>query len=79
MFWLGVALSFIGWLWLVVNAFRESALWGIGSLIISPIALIFGLLNFGENKIPLLLSLVGLVMYFMGAGAAAEQAMSMPQ
>lgn len=79
MFWLGVALSVIGWLWLVVNAFRESALWGIGSFIISPIALIFGLLNFGENKIPLLLSVVGLVMYFMGVGAAAEQAMSMPQ
>jgi len=79
MFWLGVALSLVGWLWLVVNAFRESALWGIGSLIISPIALIFGLLNFGENKIPLLLSIAGLALYFMGAGAAADQAMSMAQ
>lgn len=79
MFWLGVALSLVGWLWLVVNAFRESALWGIGSLVISPIALIFGLLNFGENKIPLLLSVLGIVLYFMGAGAAAEQAMSMAQ
>ena len=79
MFWLGVALSVIGWLWLVVNAFRESALWGIGSLIISPIALIFGLLNFSENKIPLLLSVLGIVLYFMGAGAAAEQAMSVAQ
>jgi hypothetical protein len=46
---------------------------------IGPIALIFGLLNFSENKIPLLLSVAGLVMYFMGAGAMAEQAMSMPQ
>lgn len=79
MFWLGVALGFIGWLWLVVNAFRTSALWGVGSLLISPIALIFGLLNFGENKIPLLLSVLGLVLYFMGAGAAMEQAMSMTQ
>lgn len=77
MFWLGVALGFIGWLWLVVNAFRTSALWGIGSLLISPIALVFGLLNFGENKIPLLLSVLGVVLYFMGAGAAMEQAMSM--
>lgn len=79
MFWLGVAIGFIGWLWLVVNAFRTSALWGVGSLLISPIALIFGLLNFGENKIPLLLSVLGLVLYFMGAGAAMEQAMSMSQ
>ena len=37
MFWLGVALSFVGWLWLVVNAFRQSAMWGIGSLLISAI------------------------------------------
>ncbi|GAB3104149.1 hypothetical protein [Lysobacter terrae] len=79
MFWLGVALGFIGWLWLVVNAFRSSALWGIGSLVISPIALIFGLLNFAENKIPLLLSVLGLVLYFMGAGAAMQQAMTMGQ
>jgi len=49
---------------------------GIGSFIISPIALIFGLLNFSGNKIPLLLSVAGLAMYFMGAGAAAEQAMA---
>ena len=77
MFWLGVALSLVGWLWLVVNAFRESALWGIGSLLISPIALIFGLVNFSANKIPLLLCIVGVVMYFMGVGAVADEAMSM--
>jgi hypothetical protein len=81
MFWLGVALSFVGWLWLVVNAFRQSAMWGIGSLLISPIALIFGLLNFAENKIPLLLCVVGIVLYFMCVGDAAvvDPAMTMPQ
>lgn len=79
MFWLGVALSLVGWLWLVVNAFRASALWGIGSLVISPIALVFGLLNLGENKIPLLLAVAGLVLYFIGAGAVAGQAMDLPQ
>ena len=77
MFWLGVALSLVGWLWLVVNAFRESALWGIGSLLISPIALIFGLVNFGPNKIPLLLCVVGIVPYFMGVGSVADEGMSM--
>ena len=77
MFWLGVALGFIGWLWLVVNAFRTSALWGVGSLLISPIALVFGLLNFGENKIPLLLSVVGIAMFFMGYGSYVEQMQAM--
>ena len=67
MFWLGVTLSFVGGLWLVVNAFRASVLWGLGSLLIPFVALIFGLINFGENKIPLLLSVLGIAMYFMGA------------
>jgi hypothetical protein len=79
MFWLGVALGLVGWLWLVVNAFRSSPLWGVGSLLISPIALVFGLLNFAENKIPLLLAVAGLVLYFMGAGAAMQEAMSVAQ
>ena len=73
-------MSFVGWLWLVVNAFRQSAMWGIGSLLISPIALIFGLLNFAENKIPLLLCVVGIVLYFLGVGdAVVDPAMTMPQ
>ena len=82
MYWLGVVLSVVGWLWLVVNAFRTSTMWGIGSLLISPISLIFGLLNFAENKIPLLLSVVGIVLYFMGIGndvAQMQDAAMLPQ
>ena len=32
MYLLGLGLSVIGVLWIVVNAFRESVLWGLGSL-----------------------------------------------
>lgn len=78
MFWLGVLLSTVGGLWLVVNAFRSSgALWGLGSLLVPFVAQIYGLLNFGDNKIPLLLSVVGLVLVFMGYGDYVQQVAEM--
>ncbi len=78
MFWLGALLSTVGGLWLVVNAFRSSGvLWGLGSLLIPFVAQIYGLLNFGENKIPLLLSVVGIALFFMGYGDYTEQVAAM--
>ena len=74
MYLLGMALGLIGWLWIVVNAFRESVLWGVGSLLISPIALVFAVINFGANKIPLLLCVIGIVLVFMGMPSAADLA-----
>ena len=69
MFWLGALLSTVGGLWLVVNAFRSSGvLWGLGALIVPFVAQLYGLLNFSENKIPLLISVAGIVLFFMGYG-----------
>jgi hypothetical protein len=73
MFWLGVILSFVGSLWIVVNAFRTSVLWGLGSLFIPLVSLIFAIMNFAENKIPLLLCLLGMVLCFMGYGSYIAQ------
>lgn len=73
MFWLGVILSLIGGLWIVVNAFRTSVLWGLGSLLVPFVSLIFALLNFGTNKIPLLISVIGMALLVMGYGSLAEQ------
>ncbi|NUO76225.1 MAG: hypothetical protein HOQ32_09445 [Lysobacter sp.] len=72
MYLLGLALSAIGVLWIVVNAFRESVLWGLGSLLIPFVALIFGLMNFSANKIPLLLCLIGAVLIAVGMPSMAE-------
>lgn len=80
MFWLGMLLSATGGLWLVVNAFRSSgALWGLGSLFVPFVAQLYGLLNFGDNKLPLAISLAGLGLVGLGwsdymAQAAAMQA-----
>lgn len=72
MYLLGIGLSLIGWLWIVVNAFRESVLWGVGSLLISPVALVFAIINFGANKIPLLLCVIGIVLLFMGMPSTSD-------
>lgn len=83
MFWLGVLLSLVGSLWIVVNAFRTSVLWGLGTLFVPFVSLIFALLNFAGNKIPLLLCVLGLVLCFMGWGSYVAQmqdaAAAMPQ
>lgn len=71
MYWIGCILMLVGGIWLIVNGFRKSIWWGLGNLLIPFVALIFGLLNFAENKIPLLLYVVGLVLFFMGGGMSA--------
>lgn len=68
MYVLGIVLIAIGAIWIIVNAFGQSVWWGIGSLLIPFVALIFALLNFAENKLPLLLYVVGVVLLVMGGG-----------
>lgn len=75
MFWLGVVLSVVGGLWIVVNAFRNGgALWGIGSLLVPFVGLVYGLMNFADNKVPLLLYAGGVVLCMIGYGSLVEQA-----
>ncbi|WDQ15482.1 hypothetical protein [Rhodopirellula sp. P2] len=66
-----MAASVVGWLWITVMAFSEGEiLWGLGCLIISPVCLIYGFLNFQELKIPVLMLAIGLVAR-IGLGAIA--------
>jgi hypothetical protein len=75
MFYLGMCLTFIGGLWIVVNAFRNGGvLWGVGSLLVPLVGLVYGLLNFAENKLPLVLYAAGIVLCVIGWGSIAEQA-----
>ena len=78
MFWLGMIMASVGGLWLAINAFRSgSALWGIGSLLLPFVAQIYGFLNLDDNKIPLVLSGIGLVLLFMGYGDYVDQVAAM--
>jgi hypothetical protein len=61
MYFLANIVAIIGWVWIVVNAFRNDGVgWGIGCLICGPIFLFYGIKNFGDNKIPLLMAIVGI-------------------
>jgi hypothetical protein len=72
MFWIGALLCIVGGLWIVVNAFKESLWWGLGSLFIPLVGLIFAIMNFAENKIPLLLYVIGLVLLFVGGAFSGQ-------
>lgn len=65
---LGLVLIAVGTIWIVINAFGESVMWGLGALLLPFVAVIFALMNFAGNKLPLLLYIAGVVMYVMGGG-----------
>jgi hypothetical protein len=65
---IGAILGIVGYIWLLVLAFSESILWGIGSLLCGLVALVFGITRWPETKVPILLYVAGLVL--SGAGQA---------
>ena len=74
MHYLGIALCLIGGLWIVVNAFRTSIWWGLGSLLIPVVALVFAIMNFAANKIPLAIYVVGIVLLLVGLPSMSQYA-----
>lgn len=77
LYWIGIVLCVVGGLWIVVNAFKQSIWWGLGSLIIPLVGLVFAIMHFAENKIPLLLYVVGIVLLIAG-GVFAGGSMPVP-
>lgn len=66
-----LAFSVIGWLWITVAAFGDGeVIWGIGCILLAPVSIIYGFLNFGELKIPVLMLCVGMASRF-GIGMLA--------
>jgi len=69
---LGVAVMLAGAIWLLVTAFSESILWGLGCLFVPFVSLIFLILHFDKAGKPFGLWLIGLVTMlggnFLGGG-----------
>ncbi len=63
----GCLACFVGGVMVLIKAFQESLLWGIGSLFIPFILLIFAILNLNETKQGLLIWVGGLVLMILGA------------
>lgn len=63
---IGAALCVIGGLWLLILAFQTSILWGLGSLIVPFVSLIFAITHWDEAKTPFLTAVVGVILIFVG-------------
>jgi hypothetical protein len=62
----GALIYVVGAIWLLVAIFRESILWGLGSLLVPLAALIFVILHWDAAKRPLVVGLIGLAIGVFG-------------
>ena len=67
---IGYLLLFIGGLLFLVEMFKESILWGLGGMFISPVSLIFLIMHWDAAKRPFLLQLCS-IPFILGAVALA--------
>ena len=63
----GALFTVIGGIWFVVNAFRESLLWGIGVLVFPFASLLFLILEWQSAKRPFGLQIFGVVLILFAA------------
>ena len=71
---IGGIIMLVGGIWVLVIAFQESVLWGLGSLFIPFVSLIFVAMHWDKAGKPFLISLAGLVPYLIGVAMAASAA-----
>jgi len=63
----GVIVAVVGSIGLIIAAFHESVLWGLGVLVIPIVGLIFVALHWQETKKPFLTNLAGLALIVVSA------------
>jgi hypothetical protein len=71
----GLAVAAVGGIWLIVVAFQESVLWGLGSLFIPLVGLAFVISHWDAAKRPFLINLGGALLIVLGTvlgGTGAE-------
>ena len=62
LFYIGCLVSIIAGIWLLVVAFKTSIWWGLGSLIVPFVSLIFVIMHWETAKKPFLWGLLGFAM-----------------
>ena len=55
----GLALVALAWIWLIVRAFQETVWWGLASLLLPPLALVFALRHAQKAMTPLIVFVLG--------------------
>lgn len=65
---LGFVIMLIGGLWVLIEAFKESILWGLGCLFIPIVTLVFVIMHWDKAGKPFLIQIVGMVIFAVGGG-----------
>jgi len=63
----GLVVSLVGGIWLLVKAFQTSILWGLGSIFVPFVSLIFVITHWEIARRPFLISLGGAVLLIIGS------------
>ena len=63
---IGAIISLIFGIQILIMAFQESVLWGIGYLVCAPVPLIFIIMHWQKTKRPFLMSLIGVPFIVVG-------------
>ncbi|MBN1807512.1 MAG: hypothetical protein JW909_00475 [Planctomycetes bacterium] len=76
----GAIVMLVGWIMILIKAFKASVGWGIASLLVGIVALVFAIMNWQDCKKAFLIWVVGFVVYIIGfaitlsgASSAIEQ------
>jgi hypothetical protein len=67
LFYLGSVVALVGAIWLLVVAFKESVWWGLGSIFIPFVSLVFVIMHWQVSKKPFLIQVAGVVLCVVGA------------
>src|ERR1700741_4850151 len=70
----GAIIAIVGGIMVLIEAFRESFLWGIGSLLLWPVQLYFVATHWAQTKKGFLMALAGVGLIILGAVAAPNKA-----
>lgn len=70
---IGSIIAVVGGLMLLIETFRESVVWGLASLFIGPVSLIFVILHWDVAKKPFLIQLAGICIAFLGVALGATE------
>ena len=63
---IGSILSLVGWIWIVIAAFKDSPLWGILSFCVPIVSLVYGIMHWADLKVPTILLVVGTGLSLVG-------------
>ncbi|PKH02440.1 hypothetical protein CXF72_11575 [Psychromonas sp. MB-3u-54] len=64
---IGVLILIVGGILFLIEAFKESIIWGIACLLITPVVLAFTVMHWGVAKKPFFIQLAGIGVMLIGA------------